>query len=534
MSVSPSPFLHGLGLGHPQKPTTPASPADPDTELATLNKRYEQFLMYDQEKSKFMGELVARYEYLHQQHQLLVSERDREHDWVLSWQAEKQQYEKWIKNMQRAMADNPFVVVLIDGDGMIFLDEYLREGELGGRRAAAQLSAAVQDFIDAEGNVPLGARIVCRIYANVRGLADVLVRTGAIDEVGQFEDFVRGFTRGKTLFDFVDVGAGKDRADEKIIESFKLFSQDYHCRRLLLGCSHDNGYARALEECLDQAELLDKVVLLEGTPFEKELVPLPYNTKKFPGLFRESKIVPWGSNSFVSSQPPTPIGSGSPNLKTFNMLSGLPTRFPAPARPPGNQLMDSPIPSKAMMMNLPRTPSSSTLASDGFPSLKPIPATTNSWAAKAAAPVPSVSESPLYKPANREEVIARNRIGQRVDPPCKDYDKAEVDRIKKMKMCNVHYLRNECPYDVNCTHVHSYQPSKDEISTLRLVARMAPCQNGSGCQDIKCIYGHRCPAPPHRTYQIKGTKSCIFGESCKFPADLHDIDTNVVKTLVVR
>lgn len=100
---------------------------------------------------------------------------------------------------------------------MVFLDEYLRQGELGGRRAAAQLSAAVQNYIEAEGDIPLGARIVCRIYANVRGLADVLVRTGVLDGIAQLEDFVRGFTRGKTLFDFVDVGAGKDRADDKII-----------------------------------------------------------------------------------------------------------------------------------------------------------------------------------------------------------------------------------------------------------------------------------------------------------------------------
>jgi hypothetical protein len=58
---------------------------------------------------------------------------------------------------------------------------------------------------------------VCRVYANVRGLGDVLVRTGTIEEMSVFEDFTRGFSRGKTLFDFVDVGAGKDRADEKII-----------------------------------------------------------------------------------------------------------------------------------------------------------------------------------------------------------------------------------------------------------------------------------------------------------------------------
>jgi hypothetical protein len=120
---------------------------------------------------------------------------------------------------------------------------------------------------------------------------------------------------------------------------------------------------------------------------------------------------------------------------------------------------------------------------------------------------------------NRDEGISRNRAGQRVDPPSKDYDKAEVDRVKKMKLCNMHFLRNL---------------TKDETATLRLVARMAPCTGGSACQDLSCIYGHRCPAPPSRSRVPKGSKTCIFGEACKFPVELHDIDTNVVKTLVIR
>lgn len=66
-------------------------------------------------------------------------------------------------------------------------------------------------------DVPLTSRVICRIYANVRGLGEVLVRTGAIAAIEDFEDFVRGFTRAKTMFDFIDVGAGKDRVDEKII-----------------------------------------------------------------------------------------------------------------------------------------------------------------------------------------------------------------------------------------------------------------------------------------------------------------------------
>lgn len=98
-----------------------------------------------------------------------------------------------------------------------FPDQLLRAGESGGRCAAAKVSAAVQDYIETEGTTTPGTRIVCRIYANVRGLSEVLVRSGAITEVTDFEEFVRGFTRGKVLFDFVDVGPGKDRADDKII-----------------------------------------------------------------------------------------------------------------------------------------------------------------------------------------------------------------------------------------------------------------------------------------------------------------------------
>jgi hypothetical protein len=158
----------------------------------------------------------------------------------------------------------------------------------------------------------------------------------------------------------------------------------------------------------------------------------------------------------------------------------------------------------------------------------------NSWAALAAAPAPPPKkEEPIYKPAQRDEVIARNRDLQRVDPPCRDYDKTEVDRVKKLKLCNVHYLRQECPYGNECTHSHAYKPTKEETNTLKLVARMAPCVYGTACTDVRCIYGHCCPAPRSRN-AVKGTKTCIFGDQCKFPVELHDIDRNVVKTLVIR
>lgn len=407
---------------------------------------------------------------------------------------------------------------------------------------------AVRDWIENEAReVPLTSRVLCRIYANVRGLGDVLVRTGAVATIEDFEDFVRGFTRAKSLFDFIDVGAGKDRADEKIIgpclhpalrdktlteetENFKIFSQDYHCRKLLFGCSHDNGYARVLEEYSDKSEIVSKVILLEGVPFEKELLPLPYGTKKFPGIFRDSKLVALGAGVPAPGRSRQPPGMNlAASSKVDHVSTALSGRFPVSFP----QLMDSPVFARPTL-DLPRTPSSSTIASDGFITTFGPAQASSSWAAKASAPPPPVSASPAYAPADRNEVIARNRAGQRIDPPCKDYDKTEVDRIKKLKLCNVHFLRQECPYEMQCTHKHTYQPNRSEIATLRLVARMSPCSMGSACQDYKCIFGHRCPAPPSNKKVPKGTRSCIFTDTCKFPVELHDIDTNVVKTLVIR
>jgi hypothetical protein len=50
--MNSSHYINGLG----QKPASPVSPGtiDRDGDLATLNKRYEQFMLYDQERTKFM------------------------------------------------------------------------------------------------------------------------------------------------------------------------------------------------------------------------------------------------------------------------------------------------------------------------------------------------------------------------------------------------------------------------------------------------------------------------------------------------
>ena len=59
-----------------------------------------------------------------------------------------------------------------------------------------------------------------RVYVNSAGLAQTLVRSNYIKAAADFSSFGCGFTQCRPLFDFVDVGGGKERADHKIRGTF--------------------------------------------------------------------------------------------------------------------------------------------------------------------------------------------------------------------------------------------------------------------------------------------------------------------------
>ena len=109
-----------------------------------------------------------------------------------------------------------FILALIDGDGMIFNDDLIKSGEEGGRQAANSLWNALSDRIENALEFPPDIKIVVRVYANIKGLGDTCHKAGILSRPSLLEDFARGFTGAKQLFDFVDVGMGKDRADDKI------------------------------------------------------------------------------------------------------------------------------------------------------------------------------------------------------------------------------------------------------------------------------------------------------------------------------
>jgi len=453
--------------------------------VKVLFERYEHVKSLEVSKNDLIEDLLQRVSDLEEAYKREKLDHEREKRFNRDIQIHEMELMDQITRVRKIMDREPFVVVLLDGDGMIFKDGFLQQGEQGGKDAANQLWAALNEYVSR--NLPnLSLKIIARIYANVKGLSDTCHKAGIIDKPSVMEDFVRGFNESRSLFDFVDVGTGKDRADDKIAETFKINLYNCHCHQIFLGCSHDNGYARLLEETLADRELTGRISLIEGAPFEKELesIKSSYRVTQFPDIFRNSKIVIHTSRTSPRNPPPQPPLL-SPN--------------PAPA-------------------SLTRTSTNTTSSSSSAPN------SWTSWASMTAStPGAIVTTSSKPSTPTPSSAVERNKFGQRIDPgDFKSVPKEELSRVKKMKLCNVYFLLGECP-NVSCYHDHTHKLTKNERVILQAIARMTPCRFGLDCDDPKCIYGHRCPQSE------AGKKECFWGSNCRFDVAAHGIDTNVVK-----
>ncbi|KAI0137117.1 hypothetical protein BJ170DRAFT_44433 [Xylariales sp. AK1849] len=325
---------------------------------------------------------------------------------------------------------NPYVLVLIDGDGLIFKEHLIKQGLEGGKKAAYALRQAVA----AQCQNPEETEIIAKVVANLTGLNKAMKRDGSVDSENDLKDFMLGFTQAKASFDFVDVGHGKERADSKIQETTRFNLRNYNCKQILLGVSHDAGYAPFLDQVLHDDSTRRRVTILEGYPTVKEIIATGVSVLAFDDIFRVEKLV----DRTTSFAPSAPAGI---SYATITQKASPPPQITLPLAPK-----------------------------------------------TAGAPI-RVTVKPVQPPWNP---------GPRgLDPPI-PINQVVLDQIKKRKdndkLCNNHYLRGPCAKGDSCCFEHDYKPNSDEIRAISFLARLNPCTNGQECDVDNCIYGHHCPS----------------------------------------
>ncbi|KAK4632234.1 hypothetical protein CLAFUW4_03515 [Fulvia fulva] len=519
-------------------------PIENNGSAAGLYQRFEWLKDKESTKDKLTEEILARYAFLEGKHDELLRQLEEERSNRSTQPSNNEEmYRSYMHRMTEMLNREAFMLILIDGDGMVFNNVLLRLGEKGGQEAAKQLRNTVHEWAKTTlKDCPSDFKVVARIYANVNGLAETCRRAGLVSSPEIITDFVRGFTNSGDLFNFIDVGPSKDRADFKMNAEFKLHIWNYQCRHILFGCSHDNGFARLLEGYAFDDEARSRVTLLEGVKFEKELAKLPFNKKKLDGLFRESKI---------NLTPPdllTDLPRDRHDSKnSFNPASGVFTpasRTPVPDTPlyspktlppPG---ITTPAPSVRGDLTRTNSIASSTAVSDTPAVAAPTGGTRGGgWAnvarASAGLPLQDLTKKPSDAKIATGPVIRQNKDGYRVDAHM-EYHHDRVYELKKMKYCNQHYIGRGCCHwnsgNGNCPHKHDTKLSKDDLKWLRVVARETVCKKGASCLEFDCIYGHHCPYPKMTEGSLRGI-GCINGESCRFAKEMHGMDTTVATIL---
>ena len=102
----------------------------------------------------------------------------------------------------------------------------MSRNEAGGRDAADELHAGVKDYVRGLKLDTENIDISVRAYADLKSLRSACVRNGKMSENSSMGLFAHGFSQRQALFDFVDVGPGKEGADNKVRGTYYVLSMD--------------------------------------------------------------------------------------------------------------------------------------------------------------------------------------------------------------------------------------------------------------------------------------------------------------------
>ena len=218
-----------------------------DPELDQTVAQLAQVRQDQAKQHQTLTEVLEKYGALVEDYRRLKSDFEEERD-------TRERYKQLAKGSER----NPFVLVLVDGDGYIFDDNILLSKEDGGQRAAQLLDDAVKASLRQKGLY--NCKVMVRIYANLAGLSKALARAKLSgSNPRSIATFVANFNRSNDLFDFVDAGELKENADFKLRSMWRLFVENSQCKHIYFAGCHDVGY---INELTPYQSSRDKITLI--------------------------------------------------------------------------------------------------------------------------------------------------------------------------------------------------------------------------------------------------------------------------------
>lgn len=279
-------------------PPPPHPPAPASTALAVVPSTYRekltQFKVLEERRLELIEELLERLEKtearLAQTELDLKSEQNVRRTLQAEVSETRRTLETDVAEAQKRetalvlrQSQRPFVLVLIDvdADGFLFHDKYITRKAQGGEALADELLIRTREYLRPQFEDADSLDIVVRVYANLEGMANYLVRLDKVRNLGQLRAFSTGFCGRISSFDWIDTGVGKEGGSgRKVRENLAFYAANTHLRHIIVGCSPADLPASLLTSLP-----LEKVTLIESMPLPVSLTTLPIKITRFTNLF---------------------------------------------------------------------------------------------------------------------------------------------------------------------------------------------------------------------------------------------------------
>ncbi|KAF2179034.1 hypothetical protein K469DRAFT_717541 [Zopfia rhizophila CBS 207.26] len=449
-----------------------------DVTMADYSAQMESFRRSDEAREKMVMDVLQKYAKLQEEHTTLKNDYASERDIRRNYQSEVTRARQQLDDTERQLASSSFVLALIDGDGVIFQDMLLQAGQNGGSEAASKLQMAIRDHIaqiyETSGNWPA----MVHIYASLDKLGQKLASVGLIKHPQELRAFAQSFSVNQPLFSIIDVGQGKERADYRMKEMLRTFSDNPTCRHIIFGGCHDTGYLLNLDQYKHNPVRAARITLLESTVAARGFAELPnFKRTRFDSVFRSEPLPEY------QQQPPPMKPLPNKNISPVGSPAPAPA-VAAPAQPP------TPAPAASS----PSTTSSS-LATQSTGS-----SSTASWATvgKTGASNGNISIAPKNFSSSKKKYVYYNKELQRLDEPLPPRDRNAAEAIEKRmekagrNLCNHWHLnKGNCANGNFCRFQHEPKLTPAELNALRYKTRSLACKNRY-CENFDCYLGHQC------------------------------------------
>lgn len=463
--------------------------SDPDIERAASQ-------LADYRANNALPEILDTYSALIGDYKRLKSDYEEERD-------AREKY----KQMARGQERNPFVLVLVDGDGYVFHESLFAKGADGGSHAAQLLHESIKASLRVKGLEH--CQVMVRIYANVTGLSKTLYKAGlAGPEKRSLAPFIASFNRSYGLADIVDAGDLKENADFKLRAMMNLYAENTQCKHIYFAACHDSGYVSELVHFMGNHGRLT-LINAPGIKFHEEFVKLGLGIEELPGVFRSTPLdgaalyraAPGGSQgSLLGDQPPIRADVQktvcrfypSGRCKYGKLCKHLHVEDANNSKTTWRSSTHDPQSASNGSIQEPRRRTSPSCNTRSDPATE----FTNEHDTHATGSPARLDVHELPKKGEIPEgQVAVNKNGFRLDPYIPPSGLETLSRLKahtsRQRVCNNFHLNGFCESGDHCIYDHG--PIEEAFKqALESLARSMPCSKRGTCRNATCTCGHVC------------------------------------------